>query len=340
MGIDNSDTEFSYDGYLVFNGIYYTSVLNADFDLREIVNKKMPDFSTGSPDAPSRGYRTLDFTNHLRESSEVTASLEENVENVQGIRYEYEKWEEGETYQEGSVEQGKFRQTDSFDVYWSVPDYLFVKGDKQEVKKMRTLLGYELDQYININEINFDPDFLLWIFSQYKNNSELGQGLRANMLTDCEIEGEEKDRFGKRNRVDDSTDVTKSTTALMGILRGKSLTDLEGVFEIDGNFVAAEIASEGRVHIKAEQAVSGASDIRRMALSLNFLDSLISLYNAWQDFPSKDRYPPEEFFKEIHEECKKQGAEVTFPVDNVVEKYRNKGNRDQYKQRQSGLNDF
>lgn len=340
MGVNNSGTEFDYDGYLVFNGIYSTSVLDTDFDLHEIVSENMPDFSVGSPDAPSRGYRTLDFIEHASDSPEVSPSLEEHVEHVRGIRYEYEEWENGETYQEGQIKQDDVRQTDSFDVYWSFPDYLFIKGDKTEAKKAKELLGYELDQYIKVDEIEFDPDFLLWIFSQYKNSSGLGEGITASMLTDCEIEGEQRDRFGRRNKVDGSTDVTKSTTALMGILRAKSLTSLEGVFELSGNFISAEIASEGRVHIKAEKGISGESKVRRMALSLHFLDSLVSLYDKWEDLPPKDRYPPEEFFREIYEECKREGAEVTFPVDDVIKTYRNKGNRQKYKQRQSGLDEY
>lgn len=332
--------DFDYDGHLVFNGLYYTNVLDAGFDLDEIVNQNLADFSVGSPDQPSDGYRILNFVDHAKASSEVGSLLEKQVEHIRGIRYEYEEWDHREVHEDGELKTNDVRNTDSFDIYWSTPDYLFVKGNKTEARKAKQLLEYELSEYLRVSSIEFNPDFLLWIFSQKKSEQELGEGLSASMLTDCEIEGEQRDRYGKRNTVDNSTDVTKSTTALMGILRNKALTGLEGVFELDGRFVAAELTSEGRVHIKAEQDISGSNKIERMALSLHFLDNLLALHDTWEGLPPEDRFPPEEFFRDIYDECKKQGAEVTFPVKDVIKEYRNKGNREEYQQRQSGLDEY
>lgn len=340
MSQGDSVSEFDYDGLLVFNGLYYTSVLNAEFDLDTIVDENLSDFTTGSPEAPSDGYRTLDLAEHVKASSEVDSQLEQLIDNIRGIRYEYEEWEPKEVHEDGELKTNNVRETDSFDIYWSFPDYLFVKGNKTEARKAKQLLEYELSEYIQVNNIEFDPDFLLWMFSCKKNSQNFGEGISASMLTDCEIEGEQRDRYGKRNTVDNSTNVTKSTTALMGILRNKALTGLEGVFELDGRFVSAELSSEGRVHIKAEQDISGSNKIERMALALHFLDNLISLYDTWESLPPEDRYPPEEFFRDIYEECKKQGAEVTFPVKDVIKEYRNKGSREEYKERQSGLDEY
>lgn len=332
--------EFDYDGNLVFNGLYYTSVIDAGFDLDQIVDKKLADFSVGSPDSPSDGYRILNFVEHAQASPEVDPGLEQQVDHIRGIRYEYEEWDHGEVQEDGELKTDRVRETDSFDIYWSFPDYLFVKGNKTEARKAKQLLEYELSEYIKVKEIEFNPDFLLWMFSQKKSGQDLGEGISASMLTDCEIEGEQRDRYGKRNTVDNSTDVTKSTTALMGILRNKALTGIEGVFELDGRFVTADLSSEGRVHIKAEQDISGSNKIERMALSLRFLDNLIRLYDEWEDLSPEDRFPPEEFFRDIYEECRKQGAEVTFPVKDVIKEYRNKGSREEYQQRQSGLDEY
>ncbi|TQQ83648.1 hypothetical protein EGH24_02330 [Halonotius terrestris] len=340
MSKDASVGEFQYDGHLVFNGLYTTNIIDAGFDLEQIVDENLTDFSVGSPDAPSDGYRILNFHQHVKESPEVEAGLEDKVDHMHGIRYEYEEWDHREVHEDGELKTNDVRDTDSFDIYWSSPDYLFVKGNKTEARKAKQLLEYELSEYIKVSEIEFDPDFLLWMFSRKKSNQSFGENLSASMLTDCEIEGEQRDRYGKRNTVDNSTDVTKSTTALMGILRNKALTGLEGVFEIDGRFVAANLSSEGRVHIKADQDISGSSKIERMALSLYFLDVLIDLYDQWVDLPPEDRFPPKEFFRDIYDECEKQGAEVTFPVKDVIKEYRNKGNREEYQERQSGLGEY
>lgn len=340
MGQSVAADTFDYDGHLVFNGLYYTTVLNAEFDLDQIVDEKLSDFTAGSPKSPGNGYRILNFAKHLDSSTQIPTALKQQIEHIRGIRYEYEEWGYSEIRQDEELIKTDVRETDSFDIYWSFPDYLFVKGNKTEARKAKQLLKYELNDYIKVNNIEFDPDFLLWMFSRKKSGQALGEGISVSMLTDCEIEGEQRDRYGKRNTVDNSTDVTKSTTALMGILRNKALTGLEGVFELNGQFVSAELSSEGRVHIKAEQDISESNRIKRMALSLYFLDHVIALYDTWEGLSPNERYPPEEFFRDIYEECKKQGAEVTFPVNDVIKEYGNKGNSEEYQQHQSGLEEF
>jgi len=66
----------------------------------------------------------------------------------------------------------------------------------------------------------------------------------------------------------------------------------------------------------------------------------MNLYEEWESLESEEKYPPEEFFRDIYDECQKQGAEITFPVDEVIEKYRRKGNRKEYQERQTGLEEW
>jgi len=52
------------------------------------------------------------------------------------------------------------------------------------------------------------------------------------------------------------------------------------------------------------------------------------------------RYPPLEFFIDVYEECERQGIEVTFSIDDVIEEYRQKGSSEDYDEYQSGLGEF
>lgn len=336
-----SNGSYSYDGRLVFNGLYSTEILDPDFDLETTVEEGLKDFARGTNEEPGSGYHMLDFTERISESPDISRQIKSEMEGIHGIRYQYEEWNEREveSMNGDGTEYRNVRTTDSVDVYWDSPNYLFIKGNKTEARQAGSLIESKLGDYIRTREIGFASDFLLWILSQYKNGEQLGEELSAKLLSNARIEGEE-DRFGRSNRVDDSTDIAKATTILMGILRGKEMAFVEGIFGMHGKFVTAKIETGGRIHIKAEQDIEGSSHLERMALSVCFLKELLAVYDYWQSLPSEDKYPPVEFFQNLYEECERQGAEVTFPVDEVIRRYREKGNREEYKERQSGIAEF
>ncbi len=340
MSGDEEQSEYSYDGQLVFNGIYSSKVINTDFDFTKVVNDSLTDFSVGAPDSPSDGYHALELAKYAKESDDVSNELAETVEHVRAIRHQYEEWEHKEIQQNGDIAVEPTRDVKSFDIYWMFPDFIAVKGDKTQSGRAGELLSLQLKDHIRVSEIKFEPTFLLWIFAQAKQDAALNDTLDPQMLTDCSVEGEERDRFGKKNSVDNSIDVTKSKPALMGLLEGKDLSALEGIYDQGGQSVQANISTEGRIHIKADQAVAEASDIKRMALSLRFIDALLRLYDSWQDWPAKERIPPIEFFEDIRDECEKQGAKIDMPMDHVASKYRELRNDDDYGGEQSGLARF
>ncbi|MFC7028538.1 hypothetical protein ACFQH8_16135 [Halomicroarcula sp. GCM10025710] len=272
----------------MFNGLYATEILDPDFDLERTVETGLKDFSRGTNDEPGSGYHMLDFADRVAESPDISRQIKTETEDIYGIRYRYEQWNEREvaTSNGNGTEYRHVRTTDSVDVYWDSPNYLFIKGNKTEARQAGSLIESKLGDYIRTREIGFASDFLLWILSQYKNGEQLGDELSAKLLSNARIEGEE-DRFGRSNRVDDSTDIAKATTILMGILRGKEMAFVEGIFGMHGKFVAARIETGGRIHIKAEQDIDGSSHLERMALSVSFLRELLTVYDHWQSLPRK-----------------------------------------------------
>lgn len=342
MSSERPSNEFAYDGRLVFNGIFSTAVLDSNFEFEEIVGEELNDFSEGEISAPGRGYQPLPFQEMISEEPRIGAEFESFLEGVHALQYREEVWEFKEAQVNGEIEDRPVKTGESsFDAFWGEPEYLFVRGNKTEAKQAGQLLSTTLNDYLDIREIEFSPDFLLWIFSKEKNNADLPGSLSVNMLTDARIESDEPDLFGQQGRVEDSTDVTKSTPVLMGVLRQMGIIDLEGVFSIAGKFVRARISSEGRVHILADHAIAGSPDIERMSVSIAFLKELIELFDEWEGGMENERkYPPEQFFEDIYKECERQGVEITFSIDDVIREYRQKGGPEEYEQYQAGIDEF
>lgn len=331
---------FTYDGQLVFNGIYTTKIINSNLDFQEVISNDLTNFSDGSIDNPGHGYQVLPFSQFMEDTS-VSPKIERELGEIHGFRYLEEIWEYHEVAINGSTEnRPTLAKNSSFDAYWAYPDYLFIKGNKTETRKAEELVQYALDDYIQIKEISFHPEFLLWLFSKEKNGDDLPGSISINMLTDAEISGESPDLLGQHSKVTDSIDITKSALVLIGVLQQKGLVALEGVFEIGGQFVRARISTDGRIHIKADHAIKGSSDFERIILSLAFMRNFTGLYQYWEDLDAENRYPPVEFFIDLYNECDRQGIEINFSIDDVIGKFREKGSTEEYEQYQSGLADF
>ena len=338
MSSQEADTQYAFDGQLVFNGLYSTNVLDAGLNFDSVVENELNDFSKGEPGSPSRGYELLKFAEFATQSHLLGDNIKNSVEDIQAIRRKYESWDSGEDIDGNEV---SVRSVNHYDIYWDVPDYLFVKGNKTQASRASDIVQYTLGDYISATEIEFHPDFLLWLFYRFKSeDTQLNDNFKINLLSDAEIEGEKEDRYGKRSRVDKSTDITKSTTVLIGMLKNKDLTRLEGVFDVVDKYVKANIEVGGRVHVKASHSIEGAEDVYRMSLAITFLRELVSLYEDWIELPGDDKYPPLDFFTELYEECEKQGAELTFPYDDVVETYRQRRNQGEGRVKQSDIDEF
>ncbi|MBX0287540.1 hypothetical protein EGH22_14500 [Halomicroarcula sp. F28] len=338
MSGSDLEKEFRYDGQLVFNGLYSTEVVDAGINFEQVAKEQLTDFTKGSPDNPSKGYGLIPYSEYVENSSKLPSEIKQTAEDIRALRRKYEDWEVGET-KEG--EELEFRQTESYDIYWDFPEFLLIKGNKTQAKRASEIVDYQFSDYLKAVEIEFDPYFLQWLFyRRHADKTNLRDNLTINMLRDAEIEGEREDRYGKRNQVDKSTDVTKSLPILLGILDGKDITSLEGIFDVRGNFVAASIELGGRVHVKVEQAIEDVEPISRMTLAILFIRELLSLYNQWESMSLKEKYPPDEFFLEVAEECKRQGSEPTFSFDNVIKENRQLRTQGSQNDTQAGLSDF
>lgn len=326
MGSDPSPKEFEYDGQLVFNGIHITDVLEDDVKPQRIV-ENLPEFEQGMADDPGSGYTDLNVEELISDADWMDNELKAVAENLSSFRYLYEDWYEREADVDGERRLVHVNRIKDVDIYWAYPDYMFFRGQQTDSDQTESDIVDELDGKARLDTVTFDEDFLLWILYKYRNDDDLTPTLRPRLLTDCQTTGDE-DNYGGRNEVGDSADISKSVPLLDGILRGKDLAMLEGDFVVHDNHVTAKVESRGRVHVKASKGdVRSANPLRRVTLSLQFLIEFTSLYEQWRnDMANTDKYPPDDFFTDIYNECDTQGNHITYSIKPVRDEYRRKRN--------------
>ncbi|WP_158055873.1 hypothetical protein [Halorussus halophilus] len=215
------------------------------------------------------------------------------------------------------------------DIFLTSGGYVFFRGAKSEIQGFVDRF-YSRLRDIGINrhhkEIRFDSDYLLWIFYHYRLNKSLPTELGVDLLTDAKVVGD-RDRVGSFNRVSGSTDVGKSAPVLTGILNGKNISMLGGVFTLDGIKITADIEVDGRIHIKTDNTINQLNQEGRIVTSVVFLQGLCKLREHWQKLENSKRYPPIEFFEEISDNLENAGVEVQIAIEPVIEEYRKKRER-------------
>jgi hypothetical protein len=213
---------------------------------------------------------------------------------------------------------------EEIDLYWDFPQYIFIRGEKMESDRTERNIARQLGNSATLTAITFHEDFLLWLLHEYEQGQSLGKNFRADLLTDCEITGDD-DHYGGRNEVGDSADISESVALLGGLLRGKKFSKIEGVFSVKGDNVSAKISTKGRIQVLAsKKTLREATNLRRIAISLTFLRKIMSAYQRWQRLPGKYKYPNDQYFVDMRDKCLSQGVEIKHPIDNVVNEYREK----------------
>ncbi len=324
MSEDPIEGKFAYDGQLVFNGIHITDLKNSSTD-PETVTDNLTTFSEGTADNSGSGYQKIPVAHLIENSDEIDDKLKSVSNNLSSFRYIYEKWNSRVADVDGTRRVVKVPNEKDVDIYWSYPDYMFFRGQRSDTDQTEEDIEDELDGVTDLDTISFDEDFLLWMLYKYHNNDQLSSSLQTRLLTDCQTTGSD-DNYGGRNIVGDSTDICKSVPLLDALLRQKKLSSIEGNFVVADNHVGVEIDTRGRVHVKASRGeIKSASPLRRVTLSLKFLNEFTAIYENWRDnMPYDKKYPPDSFFKEIRDVCDSQGNLIKYPIKPVLDEYRGK----------------
>ncbi|MBP1986026.1 hypothetical protein [Halolamina salifodinae] len=329
---------FEYQGYLLFNGIYEVSSLNSKYEgsrseARATLSELFDSYEKGDQ-GTKKGYEDLDLPNYIRDDDSVEEKLSTVADFLISHRYLYEDRESTDAYYQGEEVEVEVPHVQDTDIYWYHPEYMLFRGSKDDVQEAREHTRTKFGADANLRSVDFTSNFLLWLFYKHCKDDplydacEFDGGLSISALTDTTLEGD-RDPFGETNQVDDSTNLRRCVPMIAGILKDKNISLLEGYFQLYDDYRLKTQIGNGRVHIKASDGdIQSSNDVRRLAMSLSFLQELLQLYDCWQDLPAQERIPPYGFFEDLYETAKDLGVEIDSMSDDMLNRYGNKRDED------------
>jgi len=315
-------TGFDYSGYLLFEPFQTKVQGRLDAGSVEVVedeiSRSLPTFERGSPESPGNGFEILD----IEKTQDIALPDQElNLRDVISFKHSRESFELVEVYEQGEYKEASTVSIDSVDVYWKYPNFIYIRGSKENSKKTFSRLRNLFVDSLYIKRINFEPEFLLWLFYKHYQDESAGR-IDIVRLQDAVLSGE-RDEFGSENKISESTDVLSSSTVLTGLLHGKDLIEIEGGFRHNTGIIVVNIKND-RVHIKSSSgAISQQSSVERISTAISFLTNLCNTYSNWAELPAKDRYPPPQFFREVYQDALENGIEVNSISSDVLQRYAN-----------------
>lgn len=331
----NEQEGFTYSGQLLFNGLYTTELKEGSQDnfdpaeLKEQIDVHLPKLSDSTA-VERRGFRPIGLDHALAEYDfdSENAKLSENIHKnlaSQLLDREYIQEElRGETRVVTNDTQrvtGQELKERSAYLYWDVSSLLMVHGSKPDRQRlMRSVyqsLGINNDgksNIISIKPVEFDPWFLLWLIYQDSQLGDIGNEMSIMRTQDIQLQSqaEKRDEFGNRAQVSGSINILQSVPVIAGLLRGMLPTNLEARFDLGGTYIDADISGSGRIHIRAEEDIRGASKLERVLIGIQFVQGLVRAQQDWESMDPDDRYVSPEFAETLYNNGKSQQVPVNF----------------------------
>lgn len=311
------DNAFTYDGHLIFHP-YSTTIRSENegqTNISKSLSESLPEYSDSNTEK-NKGFKKIHLDEHYRNRD---FSRELDPSSIIALQFIREEIQSTEAYYDGKRVEVEIPERHSADIYWHYPDYMFFRGAQIDVKEAQSSIRSALFQYVRIENIGFEPDFLLWLFYNYF--SSLDNNLIDILrITNVGLEGSH-DLFGAENLVRDSVDAARSVPILLGLLQNKSITSLEADFNHNGDQIRAEI-KRGKVLLKASKGVmTSATDLNRIMTALEFMRNIVKTFKKWQHLAPSQKYPPLDFFKELYDVCKEQGIRIDSPSTEPLREY-------------------
>jgi len=355
---ENSDDKFEYDGRLVFNGIYLESDDGTPFQSKESVLSELPEFEEGAPGNAGSGFQDLQLSDWAERYEELPDENQEVISNIWDVEFIHEVYQPGEDLvdSQGDPVEGYVADEWSAYVYWYPGDFLIIQASQSKLDDVEEQLfpiigrtNFETNGSEGSNDSDedddddddgnggngsspheglFDPEFLQWIVWKY---DTLGGPSRFGVerLSDASMSGN-LSYFGKSNEVSDSRDITSSHPIIAGMLENRNFDDLEGVFEVHGHKVDAQIHADGSIRVMAQEDVGDASQFERALLANLFLQRFLEEYMNWRASDPDEKYVDPKYFHELHEHAKdmEESANYDFDFDSLVRHYADLRNED------------
>jgi len=320
------EDEFSYDGWLVFNGLFSVNAKDGDQSPEELIDG-LNQYVKPEPGEQAKGFARGNLDQTLGTAGDVTWSLQRFSERLYPFEYKRTRWEsQSGIDDDGNSQTIQQQKQDGIDIYWETEENLMIfRGRKAWLAQNRKRLRGGLSEKVELEELNFDYDFFLWVLFRTFNGKGLTSELSIREISTVGTTSKSIDNTGQGVRVEDSKNVLRSVPAIIALLDQKKPKELECKFVLDNQVVKAKIEYGGKVHVKVtDNELEGLSDLRRMGASLQFIFELLHQYEVWCDLPPTQKYPPEDFFYDLAERAKEEGYTLNGQLKKVPEEYRRK----------------
>lgn len=285
---------YTYDGWLVFNGLFSVDVKDEDETPEDLVSG-LSQYTEPDPGVESRGFERAEFDDLLQTTGDLTWNLQRLGDRLYSFNYKHTRWDtqSGFDRNTGSKRTIQKKKEDGVEIHWdSREDLMVFRGQKAELAKNRRRLRGGLSEKVELEELNFHHDFLLWILYRTFNGQGLNSELSIREVSTVGTTSDSIDNTGQGVTIEDSKNVLRSVPAIIAILDQKKPEKLKCQFVLDNQVVKAKIEQGGKVHVTVtDNELEELSHLRRMAVSLQFIFELIHQYDIWRNLPSTQKYP-------------------------------------------------
>ncbi|WP_435097246.1 hypothetical protein [Halarchaeum sp. P4] len=327
--------KFTYEGTLVFNGIYRTISVDSD-DLDGEKLSELTSFDRGTPGEEKSGFKQIELSNYFDRYDAIKPSLKKVASETLIQEFKSESYNQPDELvdEEGDPTSGWERSTNSSYFHWDNPDYAFFQGSHGKVSDLKERLHEDWSGEVELEPLTIKPDFLLYLLKKYDEDERLN-GISISNLSDVRMSGD-IGAYGEENEVRNSLNATHALPVIAGILLNYEIREIEGRFSFEDYDITANIQTNvrdyttGRIHVKVENSIDDSPHLIRMLLSLYFLRRLIRLYDEWTSLDPTEKYVSPKFFAKLHRRAADlpQSAEYDFPLSELVTDYAEKRGED------------
>lgn len=315
------ESNYSYPGRLVFNGLFSTTGVERN---PEDVLDSLEGYGPENPPERESGFERSVFDRELARAGDVTFDLQRLADQIYSVEYRETTWKE-------RMKPGPNGNSTYYDdlrkrigVHWDIDRNLVAfKSQKEVAKRKQSKIRDALPTGMDLERLQFDRDFFLWILYRVVMGKGISPELSVRDLERAETNSEDPGKYGNII-LKETENMTHSFPVVGSILKGKKIDALEATFVVgEDHQVMAEVQHTGRIEVKVSETNLGDfDDLRRMSAALQFVFELVDQYQTWKSLPRTRKYPPDQFFQVLFENVKKQGYDIDTRGKKVRQKYK------------------
>lgn len=285
---------------------------------------ELPLYRRGNPENPTKGYVNLRIDTQRKFTISEQGEL---IDLLLTKRYIHEDYVEiydaiTENDYDAPIHIPKPIITD---IFWILPDYIFIKGNKEESDVALNALEEIFGDEVEMELIEFPQDFFMWLCCQ----QILNEGIIDSDLKIEEIEEDATEWFneGSAGRIGEKTSVSGSSNAItspqtLNALAGnQEFSHVKFHFVLDDFDIAAKINRKNGVFIYRKYVNFSGELETRYVYSLIFINRLLSIFNDWKKLPENDRKPPKECLQKMAQELQEMNTDGLEGFKDIISHY-------------------